>query len=1398
MSEQSIAQENGRRLFISYGHPESMICKRIKTTLEERGYSTWFDRDRLHEGSEWREEIVRGIQSSNGVVACLSRHTARPLGVCLDELNIAVALKDGNIVTVLLDEDSADFHVPAMVNHIQWLDMTAWRKMAEQGDAAFERWFGERMDALCRILESRGTLEFEGQLTTLKKKLSFATSNARWNELMTKPFVGRAWLAELVEGWRSDPDGEKICLITGAPGIGKSAFMANYAACNAHAVATIFCDGAKHSLSSPRMVIQTLAYLLACRLRDYRRTLIERLEKTDSLDEFSEADLFDRLIGDPLEHVIDGQRDTVCLVIDGLDECGTVERNVLADTLAKYAGVLPRWLRILITSREVDGVTTSLTGCRRIVLQGRAEQNQADVRDYFVRRLERKFGGDARWLPALDALTERSGGIFLYAHLMAEALEQGHMTLEDPDTFPTGLAESFRRWFGWMFRDDALYKRKYRDAISCILASPVPLPEKELAAILGWRNTECYDFVALIRVLLHQETDLLGGTTIRFSHKYISDWLQDEISGVYRCDAEDGIHLMAEAFYDCFTEDGAKELSPYAAVYLCPFLAQARMRRQWEKAAGSAELCERVINQGAKLSLAGKAMENYKLITLADEYAQKAAARWADSLPIRRVAAKYALHQGALLLGWRSLQRAEACIDRAIADQEAAGGESGLAEDLRTLAELYGMKNRLLRIKDSHERKAWAEKKHALLTAIAEKTGLEADWLEVARNLRREAAGQTFRQEETALRARSRELLEELAQRFDSAACYAELARNYDYEVPDFLDPGQRLPVAIKAANAWEKAVAREENDAACMALCSAYETIGDCLRRLKRTDEAIAWYRKSLDVQERKLHRYRWIGSAAGKDLFEMLGRMEAERENHTEAYGWYSKAAETHLNRRDTDRIMDRYTDAARACAKAAEAARQINLPKEAQQWRHREQEAYLRALEGGDSSVVYKLSRSYEAECDVAGKDETEALLRKAIEYEERWIRDADELSRSSIWRVGTLYGQMDKVCGTHRKAEWLKHLPEWFRRVRNVGEGQPCPLPLMDAICEEAERMRLYQTAAHWNGQIILELERQLAQQESIRVMQELHFRYWRMYYIIGKYCGGRENIPWLIRAVKMMEREEAYTGGDCTPRLAEQYGQLLRELRGSEPRETLDEYVRKMQAAREREERWNAYSATFRECTERGDDARRKNDWPTAEAWYEKALVCCRSCEPQSCMTNLTNLAEVCRNLARIAEYRADWPTAKAYHQERIAVLGQLADRGWIPSKELLSACEALSLGVENRNEWSEAQVYLEKQLALCEQMIQAGEAEHDRLLRYREELSAANRAMGRLEEAEAQCCLGFAAYDAMPEEAKLKARSSMACLCVEMSYIAGTRNDLEKAQEWRAKADTWRDKKFPF
>lgn len=573
------------RIFLSYGHTEEEIVRRIKERLEARGHEVWYDASEIKAGDDWRERIAEGVTSSDGMLACISKHAFRDGGICRDEIDIAIGVRGGNIRTVLLDPEE-DVELPSSISHIQWLDMALWREKLAEGEDAFKPWFEQCMKELIRVVESKESVQFQGDITTIKDNLTVAKDGSKQARLLSKPFYGREWITGEVITWLNDSSSPRICVLTGDVGVGKSAFAAHLSHWGwklyGRVAASIFCEANRDLYNDPKVVIQTLAYLLACRIPQYRHLLIIALEKGLDLKAMDEGSLFTYLISEPFSHVI-GKNDTgkeaMLVIIDGLDEAGTVERNPLAETLARYAWRLPSWMKILVTSRRIASATNPFgSGIIKLDLAGNTKANKADVRAFLKNVLFAGFGGEPDFAKAIDSVTEASDGIFLYAELMADAIKKGNLTLgKTPTEYPQGLPELFYRWFIWIFPDITEYRASFRSALGCIAIAPGgALPITELNILFGWDSNEINDFKRRMDPFLLNTTDFFGMPALAFNHAYIVQWLSSVDAGSFQSTPESAMNLMGRTFYS-IAKNTPEDMTDYEAIYVLSLLDNAGM-----------------------------------------------------------------------------------------------------------------------------------------------------------------------------------------------------------------------------------------------------------------------------------------------------------------------------------------------------------------------------------------------------------------------------------------------------------------------------------------------------------------------------------------------------------------------------------------------------------------------------------------------------------------------------------------------------------------------------------------------------------------------------------------------------------------------------------------------------
>lgn len=339
----------GLDLFFSYGHDKNrVLVERIKQDLEKRGHRVWIDTSEIKAGDHWRNDILNGVMKSANVIAFLSEHSTRNPGVCLDELKIAVCVKGANVKTVLLEPEN-QIKQPSTLSDIQWLDMSEWSDIRNTSLEQFESWYQLKFEELCSAIEADDLFELNGEIHTLKEKLSPYLNTEKEYRLLSKEFYGRKWVEDYIEDWQ-DRQQTKSLVIYGKPGSGKSTFCVNYSHYNSDVYGCFLCEWNREFSINPHQLIRTMAFRLATKLPDYRKLLLHQLEQVDNgLAEMKDDALFEFLLSYPLNHLVDGGRETGMIIVDGLDEAEKDGINPLAAVFARCVERLPRWIRFIFT-----------------------------------------------------------------------------------------------------------------------------------------------------------------------------------------------------------------------------------------------------------------------------------------------------------------------------------------------------------------------------------------------------------------------------------------------------------------------------------------------------------------------------------------------------------------------------------------------------------------------------------------------------------------------------------------------------------------------------------------------------------------------------------------------------------------------------------------------------------------------------------------------------------------------------------------------------------------------------------------------------------------------------------------------------------------------------------------
>ena len=112
-------QETSLEVFVSYSSTDSDFARRLNGALQIQGKTTWFDQESIAPGTDFQQEIYRGIESSDNFLFILSPSAVNS-PYCVDEVEHAVKLCK-RIVTVLYRPVETITLHPALAR-VQWID----------------------------------------------------------------------------------------------------------------------------------------------------------------------------------------------------------------------------------------------------------------------------------------------------------------------------------------------------------------------------------------------------------------------------------------------------------------------------------------------------------------------------------------------------------------------------------------------------------------------------------------------------------------------------------------------------------------------------------------------------------------------------------------------------------------------------------------------------------------------------------------------------------------------------------------------------------------------------------------------------------------------------------------------------------------------------------------------------------------------------------------------------------------------------------------------------------------------------------------------------------------------------------------------------------------------------
>ena len=442
------------RLFLSYGRRDAeALAAQIEADLAAQGYEVWRDTRQIRSGKSWEREIEDGLRSTQLVVALLSPHAVRVAGgsnhpddrdgVCLDELSFARFACKVPIVPVM----AVPCEPPFVIFRLDYVDLCAWRDSDERYQAGLRRLLAAIENGLRGVVCYR---RWEHRL----RPWDFAA----FLHEKRRDFCGRQWLFDEIDAWRaSSPD--RVLLITGDPGVGKSAIVAALVHRNPgeQVLAYHCCQADTKETLRPGRFVRSLAAMIASQLDGFAGQLNEPAVEA-ALDEArcvqDPASAFEEGILTPLEKLpapADGVR---YILVDALDEALTLgEGLTIVEVLAARLDRLPGWLRLVATTRKEPAVLDRLRGLKAQELDAQDPRNLEDLAAYLTLRMdqpdlaERLVQSRLLARDAAQILRARSEGNFLWVQQALQGIERDLFGFDRLGELPPGLHALYLRHF---------------------------------------------------------------------------------------------------------------------------------------------------------------------------------------------------------------------------------------------------------------------------------------------------------------------------------------------------------------------------------------------------------------------------------------------------------------------------------------------------------------------------------------------------------------------------------------------------------------------------------------------------------------------------------------------------------------------------------------------------------------------------------------------------------------------------------------------------------------------------------------------------------------------------------------------------------------------------------------
>ena len=365
-------------------------------------------------------------------------------------------------------------------------------------------------------------------------------------------FIGRQWLYQEMESVLEYTNNERGVLITGNPGSGKSAFL-SHLLCSRTSSPLIhgrilgyhFCMHFDKGTQSGAKFVRNLANMIAWRLAEYGQLIstdsfVRRVLYKDCAQDPEWC--FEQGILTPLKKLQQQRMEPWYVVIDALDECANDKAEILNLIKSKLRG-FPKWLKVIVSSRNASTITASLDGLQRVELRSDDVRNRNDIdtylslkvfsmKDSIINRIKTALkikDNEAPTQKIVSVLADKSQGNFQFVKVVLD-LWLASAESFTWDTFPKSLDSSYQLYFERQYGAPESFQ-SLRQIFEVLVAAYTPLNIQELHSLLRLDNPTLdleYEFMPKLEQVSLFLWHGSGDGLIQIYHTSLSEWLTSE------------------------------------------------------------------------------------------------------------------------------------------------------------------------------------------------------------------------------------------------------------------------------------------------------------------------------------------------------------------------------------------------------------------------------------------------------------------------------------------------------------------------------------------------------------------------------------------------------------------------------------------------------------------------------------------------------------------------------------------------------------------------------------------------------------------------------------------------------------------------------------------------------